>query len=177
MNLRNRLIASVGAAVLFASSLAGVAHAETSQSSAEVVITGGELTASITAYDLADLNFGFENQSVSGNLDAELSDMTGSYDGWEATLALGTLNGVNGDGSDLSIPVAATGVSGPTTIAGQTWNGTCFAAGASGGGCSVGEGQGSGHYSVSIPLSATIPGNTPTQTLTSVATLTYSTGP
>jgi hypothetical protein len=183
MNLRNRLLATVGATALLVSSAVGVAQA----ADAVVVIgAGGTLSATIDQVTLSPLTF---NQTASttssGFMFTTANDPTGNYAGWTVTVDVDPFSSAGRP--DIALTnFQGTNVPTVSTNSGQTFAGSFGASGAAGpvdngfwkgaptsftSGGGIPANGSTGNYTSKAPVKLTVPAGQPTGTYTSELTV------
>jgi hypothetical protein len=104
MNLRNRILATVGAAAFLVSTTVTGLAATSAGNTASVQITpnaNAPLSVSITSASFGAKDYSFANQTTSGSLTLGATDERGNQGGWSVSLS--ATNFVNGS---RSIPVS-----------------------------------------------------------------------
>lgn len=178
MSRRNK-IATFAAASIFALSLGGSAMAATT---ADVTqrITEGQLTATVASGELGSVVYSHAAVPNAGSLTLSVNDLRGTYAGWSVTIQSsefkynGTVAGSHNIPADnfmlgqTAAPVKVAGQD-PTGISGAT-NGALSAVRTP---ITAASNAGSGSYTQTLPVTLTVPADSPVGTY--VATLTVST--
>jgi len=177
MNLRNRMLATVGAAAFIVSTTATGVAAPAADSTASVQITPNEnapLSVSITGGTFVAKDYSFADQTTTGSLTLGATDERGNQGGWTVSLAatdfvdgsrsipVSGMNLVPGTPSRVgtvgTAPVAHTSpVITPSTISATIW--------------SAPAGEGDGQFSLPVEGTLTIPGGTLVGTYVSTVTV------
>lgn len=185
MNLRNRLIATVGATALLVST-AVTGLAADSNATVKINENAGDFSVSISSVDFGELSYNFDNQLVVDKaITVTVKDNRGSAPGWNVSLSGGAFTDTTINKSfastNLNLEAASpaiTYVGGNTNVSGQTALQAPF--GVSGTATkiwSAGAGSGDGEYKQNLLADLTVPGGTLVGNYTSTLTVNIASGP
>lgn len=187
MNLRKKLLATVAAVVLTASTaLTGVSQSQIVSDTSSVTIGSGSFSTSLSASDFANLPYSLEEQrALGGSIVLTVNDQRGTAEGWTVTVTLTDFIGEtrpdqfiparNLEITSATITVAATG-SQPVTETEMPFT-TSEVPGQPQLIWTANPGYGQGAYHLNLTADLIIPGRTQAQTYTSIGTVNVVTAP